>query len=579
MRDRAANTCSALRRATAALLAVLTATAVGPGAMAQTAVRTTTVGAGETAPSPVVQEGAIQLSLEDAVEIALRRNLDLALQRFDRTQSLLRIDQAQGIFDFNVGGSYSQSKVTSPTSSDLSGALVLETEDRTLGLSGTQLTPDGGQLRVDLQGTRSTTNNAFVFLNPDYFALAGVGFTQPLLRGFGRTVTKRSILQARLASDINRETFEQQVAQLIEDVERAYWALVESREQLTVSEEGLDLARELDERNRIQVDVGTLAPIELVQSEATVATRQEEIIRSQAAVGDAEDQLRQLLNLDRGAFWDLPIVPVTDPETEHLQIDLGQAIATALTERPELRSQKLDVQIAEVDREFFANARLPRVDLGLIYSARGRAGRGMTVDPETGDVTTANGDITDAFSDAVGRDFDAWQVDLTVSYPIQNREARAQSAIADLEVDRSRTQLEQLELSVVTEVRAAARAVNTAAEQITSASASRRLQERNLDAEQKRYENGMSTSFQVTQIQEDVTEARSREVSAITNYRVALVSYYRAIGRLLEENGVELLDAEDVAPGDVHAGAGEPAPMAETESAPMEPMQSESADG
>jgi outer membrane protein TolC len=569
MRDRASNTDSALRRATVALLAVLTATAVGPGAMAQTSVRTTTVGAGDTAPPPVVQEGALQLSLEDAVEIALRRNLDLALQRYDRTQSLLRIDQAQGIFDFNVGANYSQSNVSSPTSSDLSGALVLETEDRTLGVTGTQLTPDGGQLRFDLQGNRSTTNNTFVFLNPDYFAVAGVGFTQPLLRGFGRTVTKRSILQARLASDINRETFEQQVAQTIEDVERAYWGLVESREQLNVSEESLDLARELDERNRIQVDVGTLAPIELVQSEATVATRQEEIIRSQASVGDAEDRLRQLLNLDRGAFWDLPIVPVTDPETEHLQIDLDQAIATALAERPELRSQQLDVQIAEVDREFFDNARMPRLDLGLIYSARGRAGRGMTVDPDTGDVTTADGDITDAFSDALGRDFDAWQVDLTFAYPIQNREARAQSAIADLEVDRSRTQLDQLQLAVVTEVRAAARAVNTAAEQITSASASRRLQERNLDAEQKRYQNGMSTSFQVTEIQEDVTAARSREVSAVTNYRVALVSYYRAIGRLLEENGVELLDADDVAPGDVTAG-GVAAPVAETATAPME---------
>jgi outer membrane protein TolC len=537
--------------------------------MAQTSVRTTTVGAGDTAPPPVVQEGALQLSLEDAVEIALRRNLDLALQRYDRTQSLLRIDQAQGIFDFNVGANYSQSNVSSPTSSDLSGALVLESEDRTLGVTGTQLTPDGGQIRFDLQGNRSTTNNTFVFLNPDYFAVAGVGFTQPLLRGFGRTVTKRSILQARLASDINRATFAQQVAQTIEDVERAYWGLVESREQLNVSEESLDLARELDERNRIQVDVGTLAPIELVQSEATVATRQEEIIRSQASVGDAEDRLRQLLNLDRGAFWDLPIVPVTDPETEHLQIDLDQAIATALAERPELRSQQLDVQIAEVDREFFDNARMPRLDLGLIYSARGRAGRGMTVDPDTGDVTTADGDITDAFSDALGRDFDAWQVDLTFAYPIQNREARAQSAIADLEVDRSRTQLDQLQLAVVTEVRAAARAVNTAAEQITSASASRRLQERNLDAEQKRYQNGMSTSFQVTEIQEDVTAARSREVSAVTNYRVALVSYYRAIGRLLEENGVELLDADDVAPGDVTAG-GEAAPVAETATAPME---------
>ena len=158
-------------------------------------------------------------------------------------------------------------------------------------------------------------------------------------------------------------------------------------------------------------------------------------------------------------------------------------------------------------------------------------------------MTPINTDLTDAFSDVWGRDFDSWEIGITASYPIQNRDARAQSAIADLEVDRAKRQLDQLKLQVVTEVRTAARGVNTAAESIVSARASVRLQEKNLDAEQKRYENGMSTSFQVTQIQDDLTAARSRLVSATTAYRTALIAYYQAIGKLLDESGVELVSS------------------------------------
>ena len=139
------------------------------------------------------------------------------------------------------------------------------------------------------------------------------------------------------------------------------------------------------------------------------------------------------------------------------------------------------------------------------------------------------------------RNFDGWQIGISASYPIQNRQAKAQSTIADLAAESARAKLDQVKLQVVTEVRTAARGVNTAAEQITSARSSVHLQEKNLEAEQKRYENGMSTSFQVTQIQDDLTAARSRLVSATTNYRTALVAYYKAIGTLLDETGVELV--------------------------------------
>jgi outer membrane protein TolC len=146
---------------------------------------------------------------------------------------------------------------------------------------------------------------------------------------------------------------------------------------------------------------------------------------------------------------------------------------------------------------------------------------------------------------AIGLDFPSWSASLVFSYPLQNRAARAQSAIANLAVERVETLLDEQRTLISTEVRRAARAVETAAKQIDAARVSREFQEKNLDAERKRYENGMSTSFQITQIQEDVTEARSREVTATIAYRTALAEYYRSIGRLLEQQHITIDDPED----------------------------------
>ncbi len=535
---RAAAGCGA---ALCALAALVPATAQEPAAPERTGVATT-VGTARPAPAPVVADGELRLSLDDAIEIALRQNLDLAIQRYDRTTSALLVPQNLGLFDLRTSLSIPIRESDSPNTTQLEGVAVVTSDDRRFSLRFDQLTTWGGEASVVFQGSRTSTNSANELIRPRYGAGDSITFAQPLLRGFGELSTKRPILQARLGSERSRETFEQEAARVIQAVENAYWTLVEAQDQLGVAQESLDLANQLHERNRVQVDVGTLAPIELVQSEATVATRQEEIIRARAAVGDATDLLLQLLNLDRDAYWDLAVVATTEPETERITIDLEQAIATALAERPELAVQQLTVESAELDARFFRREKLPTVDFIVAYGSSGVAGRGVVTDPTTEEPIVIDSDLADAFDDAFAFDFPAWSAELSVAYPLQNRSARAQSTIADLDAGRARTDLERLRLSVVTEVRAAARAVETAAQQIESARVSRRLQERNLEAEQKRYENGMSTGFQVTEIQEDLTQARAREVSAVTGYRNALAEFYRATGQLLEVTGVELVE-------------------------------------
>jgi outer membrane protein len=314
-----------------------------------------------------------------------------------------------------------------------------------------------------------------------------------------------------------------------------------------VAEESLTLANQLHEMNRVQVDVGTKAPLELVQSEAGIATRQEDIIRVSAIVEDAADLLRRLLNLGDEQHWSIPIVPTTGPETDRIQIDLEEALSGALAHRPELAAQRLTQETLQIDERFFRNQKLPTVDFQVRYGYNGIGGDAVLErDPITGVPTEVNeGGYDDAIQQVLDRDFKGWQLGVNFAYPLQNRTAKANHTIARLAVERGSTVLQDLEQLIRTEVRAAARNVETAAQQIDSAGKSRELAERNLEAEQKKYENGLSTSFQVLEIQEDLSGARSREVNAITGYRRSLVRYYQAIGTLLEANSIELEDVTD----------------------------------
>jgi outer membrane protein len=540
------------RRSAAAVLAALVAVGGVPGAAAQVAPPAaaaritvpTLVTEVPAAPELVVEDGRILLQLEDAIVLALRRNLGLSVERYGHQQTLLGIVQSEGIYDLRLQSVTNLSDSESPSLSFVEGVPVVQSDRRSSSFSLAQLTPWGGEARTRLFASRTASNSADLPFNPAYSASGGVELAQPLLRDFGRLVTERPIIQARLASGQSREIFEQQVANLLLDVENAYWDLVEEGEQLNVARQSLELARELHERNRIQVDVGTLAPIEMVQSEATIALREEGIITAGARLGDAADRLLQLLNLKQAMAEGLTVEPRTPPQTPPVEIDLERGIATALAERPEIRQQQLQVERFEVDAAFFRNQKLPVADVVVGYESNAQAGRAR---PDLGfPITALNEDLPDAFGDVFQREFPGWSIGLTVAMPLQNRSARAASAIADLDLEQGRTVLGQLELEVITQVRSAARAVRTAEQQITSAQATVRLQERNLDAEQRRYENGMSTSFRITEIQEDLTAARSRLVSAITNYRRALTSYHRATGRLLDESGVELAGPVDV---------------------------------
>jgi outer membrane protein len=475
-----------------------------------------------------IQDNQLRLSLDQAVAIALQRNLAVVLQRYIRNEARLGILQALGTeYDLNLTGnlSYTDSKPND-------GSNLTEGEkSENLGLGVAQNFPLGGNFTFNLQNTRVLASG-----NPAFFPGAGIPqfvptatatFTQPLLNGFGRIPTEKLILQARNNSAANRAAFELQVTTVAVQVIDDYWALVNAREQLVVAQESLQLARDLNERNRIQVQVGTLAPLEIAQSEAAIATDEENIITAQAAIADAADVLRQAMNLPLD-FWKLEVLPTTGPETDTLEIDMEGSIKTALDSRVEVKQENLKVDLAKLNLKVAQNAVLPTLNLVLNYEEEA---------------------FTPGFGSSLrqlfGNDFPTYTIGLQFAFPVQNRAAQANKAIAKLTLDQLNHELDQEDKQVITEVRKAVRGLDTAAKTIHAAHVSRDYQEKNLDAEQKRYANGMSTSFQITQVQSQLTTAKQGEVNAVVGYRTALAEYYRSVGRLLPELGVMIQDPNE----------------------------------
>ena len=368
----------------------------------------------------------VSLRLEEAIAIALERNLSLVVERYRRSESVLRLDGAWASTTSTPGPTLSVFDETNPAASNLDGADIRATEGTNWNFSVSKLVPSGGTASVNWNNSRFKTNSTFALLNPSFNVDLDFRFVQPLLRNAGREVVESGIRVARNNVEISRENFELQVIGVLQLVDDAYWSLVEAQAQLEVAEESLDLAEKLHEQNRVRVEVGTLAPLELITSEAGIATRKEEIIRARAAVGDAEDLLRQLLNLNETEIWAAAIAPETDPEMTPIALDVesgrwrppssgGPSCAAAGWGRTTWRSTPCTAP----------TRRGPRLNLAVTYGFNGLGGDVTSRDFFTGEILfQAPGDYGDALDQITGGDFDGWSAALNFSYDIGNRDSQ-----------------------------------------------------------------------------------------------------------------------------------------------------------
>lgn len=469
---------------------------------------------------------AMRLSMADALRTAIRQNLGVELQSFDLRMAGQSLREQYGLYDWFGSGTFSRAQVkgTGEVNGGV-GTVTTETDKANIGVA--QNLPAGGNYFIGFNNLRQSGGS--------YGPTLGLQATQPLLRNFGVDVTGRGVLIARNTLGINREAFRLALMDTSLAVQQAYYDLVYARRNVEVIKESAFLARDQARITQIRIDVGASAPLDILQPRVQMATTEESLISAVASVRSAEDRLRQLMNLPM-SDWSRPIIPTDSVDYVPTVIDLDAAVAKALTLRPELAQSRLTTETRKVQYVYASNQVLPQLDLNLNYNAS--TGRTVTGFDATGNPIFSTPTYSQGLQQVGNLDFPGWSVGFNVGVPITNIGAKAEKRRAQLDLEASKLGEEQTAQTVTTGVRTAARNVQTAASLITATGAAREAAEQNLDAERRRYENGMATNFEVLQIQQQLSDARVRELQALVGYAAAVAAYHRQVGDILEANNI-----------------------------------------
>jgi outer membrane protein TolC len=497
-------------------------------------------------PKPPQPGETIALDLARAFEMALQRNLSLQIGRYQLASADVGITRSAGFFDPALELDSTASQTESPAATDLEGAQIVSSRSANFSASLMQRLPTGTAFSLSSNFRRNESNSARNYFNPYWTGDLTFGLQQPLLDGFGTLVNRSNIIIAYNSREQTLASFELNVINTLRDVETAYWVLIAARKTVEVREQSLELAlRLLDETNE-RVKVGTSAPIDLVQSEATVADRRRALIYARNNAANAEDTLKAALGFDLPAEWMASIETTESFESDPISADLREAIETALENRPEIRQQLLDIENREHSVKIARNAVMPNLDLTASYGYSGVGGNLLVEDPDTGEIMfVIPGGSGDAADQIKNMDFPHWSVGLKMTIPIGNHDAKASLAQARYQLQQSKVELNALQQQITWEVRRAVRALDDGVAAVDAAIAASEMSRRNVEAEQTKFDNGLSTNYQVLQIQEDLDAALLSELQARIDYRQAILGMRINTGTYLEALGIEIADPED----------------------------------
>ena len=490
------------------------------------------------------ETGDLTLTLEDSIVRALRNNLNVAAEVINPGLASASVSQAKEFFmptfavDF-TGNRYEQLSTWSLQSA---GSYINKSTSSTASIA--QQIPFGGRFTASLSYDYSRTNQLFQSYNPSYTGRLNFALTQPLLKNFGWTVSRRAIVIAQNSFDISRGQFKTVLMETVYNVEAGYWNLVYAIENLKTLRQALDSGRDLLTKTKREVQVGTKAPIEVLNAEATVARREADILQAEALVKRSQDQLRTLLNqgVDPGSR-NQALLPADKPEFKPFAITLEEAYARAIARRPELESAKAAIGTKMVNFRFAKNQILPQLDLQLSKTSPGTSGQQYIYDPDNpfGDPTLGDpGSASQAFRDVFKFLYNNWTAGVTLTIPLGDVVGRANYTYAKLDLEQAQARLKVQDQQIYLEVSDAVRTLETAAKSVDAYRIARELAERQLEAEMKKLNVGMSTNYFVLTYQDALASARSLEMKAMVDYNIAVAAIAKVTGSTLEARNISL---------------------------------------
>ena len=528
-------------------------------------------------PPRVGISGERPLSLPEALMMALSNNRDIDISRIDQQRAGYNVTAAEGVWDPRVGGVASLQKQVSPVSSSLGGSTTGAVTNKN-GIVDPQITGNlpglGSSYALDLSSSRTTTNNSFATLNPQYPSALTLSYTQPLLRGFRYDDNRRRIEVAKRNTSLTDEQFRQRVMEVVTRAAQAYWDLTFAQANLAVQVEAVMIAREQDASNRRQQEQGLLAAIDVVAAQRQMATFEQAAYSAQEVLTTNENALKTLILSDRDdPLWSVSLIPTTPIDTAPPIVPLADAITEALASRPELAQLRISREINQADNKFFKEQTKPQVDAVLLHSNAGLAGTQLAAAPNpfTSGLTVLNDRVSQlstlaglqplpttgggntggvppllvggygtSLSNLFNGRFPTTQVQLRISLPLRNRTAEANLASNVAEARRIKDQQQQAELAIEAAVRNGMQSVESAKARLSSARIARTSAEAQYESEQRQFRAGTSTLFLVQQRQTDMITARSQERRAESDLGKAVASFELATARTLKVHNIDL---------------------------------------
>ena len=481
---------------------------------------------------------SVQLSADEAVRRMLERNLDIQVQRLEPQLLDLQVAGLWANYRPNLTSSVFTQGQTNLPADQLQGGIgtsANQIQNDTVQWNGgyTQnMRWGGGALITNFNNTRLETTQATALRNPAYTANFQAQYTQPLLRNFRTDNVRSTLLINQLQSQITDLNLRSTLTVTEAQVRNAYWDLVFAIENVEAARRSLELSSKLVQDNRAKVEIGTMAPIDVVQAQAEEANRRQALVTAEATRRTNELALKRLIVAGTDDdLWNATIEPTDRPALSQEPIDLESAVRNALTNRVDIAVAKRSLEQNEIAMANLRNATLPALDLITNYNLQGRGGTLIERAPGGiggGIINTIPGTYFDALRSLGTWTAPTWSLRLNLTYPIGQSQQEAAYARARVQVTQTQAQVKQAELIIATEVTNAALAVRNGLEAVQASAVARELAEQRLQAAQSKFEVGMATNFEVVQAQRDLADARTTELRNVLNYRKAIVDFQRS---------------------------------------------------
>jgi outer membrane protein len=500
-------------------------------------------GVSQTAPgaTPPVQTPStddrptVSLTLYDAIRLALDRNLDISVQRLNPQTFDFSLANLRAVYKPTLTSTISQQSQSTPSTQTTSGGTVGSPilADTTVFNGGIaqSLQWGGGTLTATINGNRGTTSSTTALFNPNFNNNWSALYNQPLLRNFKIDNTRQQLVVTKLNQDISEIQLQATIINTLSNVRNAYWDYVFAVQSVDVAKRSVALAEQLVKDNQTRVEVGTMAPIDVIQAQSQAATQRQNLAIAEGTRRTNELVLKRLIvNGTQDPNWNGAIDPTDRPDFAPVQVNVADAVRRALSVRTDLAAVKKNLDVNSVTLKYLKNQTLPQVDFTARYTLVGQGGTryisaGNGVDRNI--IGVVPGGYGDALSSLLHVDYPAWVVGVNVSYPLGQSAQEATYARAQLQSNQVEAQIHQIELQIATDVTNAATQVQSNVERVQAAQAASQFAQRQLEAEQSKFEVGMSTNYFVVQAQRDLATAQNNELQAILAYRRSVVELER----------------------------------------------------